>query len=124
MAIATSSYAESVERKRQRHQDMFDKFQTIVSGDDPCVKSGKPSPDIYIEAARRIGCDTKDCIVFEDGMAGVLAGKAAGCFVVAVPDPRFKKNGPESDESQRQFETVADLVLDDLSQFDPSQFFF
>jgi pseudouridine 5'-phosphatase len=112
MAIATSSYSQAVEKKRQRHEDIFEKFDVIVAGDDPAVESGKPSPDIYLEAARRIGVDPKDCIVFEDGMAGVQAGKAAGCYVVAIPDARFVANERQS------FESEADLVLDDLSQFD------
>jgi len=85
-----------------------------VAGDDPNVKNGKPAPDIYVEAARRIEVDPKQCIVFEDGMPGVRSGKAAGCFVIAVPDPRFEA------EERKQFAQEADLVLDDLTQFDPN----
>jgi beta-phosphoglucomutase len=57
-------------------------FDAFVSGEE--VKAGKPSPDVFIEAARRIGYDTKDCIVFEDSPHGLIAGKNAGCFVVAL----------------------------------------
>jgi len=110
-AIATSSHSESVAKKRRRHEDMFGLFRAIVSADDPAVRRGKPAPDIYVEAAKRIGVDPADCIVFEDGMPGVRAGKAAGCYVVAVPDPRFRP------EERREFEREADLVLDDLAQF-------
>jgi beta-phosphoglucomutase-like phosphatase (HAD superfamily) len=84
-------------------------MSTIVCGDDPAVKHGKPAPDIYLEAAHRLGVDPSECLVFEDAMSGVQAAKAAGCRVVAVPDPRMNKT---------IFEDVADVVLDSLSQFD------
>lgn len=59
--------------------DYFDRF---VSGEE--VASGKPSPDVFIEAARRIGYEPSNCIVFEDSPHGLVAGKNAGCFVVAL----------------------------------------
>lgn len=101
----------AVERKKQRHQDMFKKIKTIVAGDDPVVKNGKPAPDIYLEAARRINVKPEECIVFEDSMTGVRAAKAAGCFVVAVPDVRCNVEG------RQVFENMADVVLVDLTQF-------
>lgn len=113
LAIATSSHQSSVQEKRKRHEIMFVKMDEIVVGDDPAIQLGKPAPDIYLLAAQRLGVDPQQCVVFEDGMPGVQAGKAAGCFVVAVPDPRFQ------DDERKQFEQEADLVLDDLSQFDP-----
>merc|ERR1712232_28915 len=47
MAIATSSRRDNFEKKRSRHEDMFRHISTIVTGDDPRVKAGKPAPDIY-----------------------------------------------------------------------------
>ena len=91
---------------------MLQHIKTIVAGDDPAVEHGKPAPDIYLEAARRLGVDPSECLVFEDAMSGVKSGKAAGCVVVAVPDPRMEKH---------VFEGVADVVLDSLSQFDGRQ---
>ncbi len=57
---------------------------TIVTGCE--VAAGKPEPDIYLEAAKRLGVDPADCLVFEDIPAGILAGKRAGMQVVAVED--------------------------------------
>jgi beta-phosphoglucomutase-like phosphatase (HAD superfamily) len=114
LAIATSSHSQSVSKKRMNHELMFSKFTTILSVDDPSVKKGKPSPDIYLEAAKRCNnANPTQCIVLEDGLPGVLAGKAAGCFVIAIPDPRFSE-----EEKQEIFESNADLVLEDLTQFD------
>lgn len=51
---------------------------------------GKPAPDIYIAAAKRIGLDPSECVVFEDGTSGIQAARAAGCGgVVAVYEKRF-----------------------------------
>ncbi len=47
---------------------------------------GKPAPDIYLEAARRLNVDAADCVAFEDSEAGTLAASAAGMRVVLVPD--------------------------------------
>jgi len=110
LAIATSSRYNAVAKKRTRHERMFQHMKEIVAGDDPAVKNGKPAPDIYLEAARRLGVEPSECLVFEDAMSGVESGKAAGCkHVVAVPDPRMDK---------RIFEGVADAVLDNLLEFD------
>ncbi len=55
-----------------------------VSGDE--IRHGKPAPDIYLEAARRLGVDGAACVAFEDSEAGVLAASRAGMRVVMVPD--------------------------------------
>ncbi|MCP5469352.1 MAG: HAD family phosphatase [Chlamydiales bacterium] len=57
-------------------------FDYYISGEE--VAQGKPAPDIFIAAAHRLGLDPHDCVVFEDAPAGVLAARAAGCFVVAL----------------------------------------
>lgn len=87
---------------------MFQAFQAIVTGDNENVKKGKPAPDIYLEAAKQLGVDPTDCLVFEDSLTGVMAGKSAGCRVVAVPDWRMDKES---------FIGVADEVLTNMWQF-------
>ena len=58
-------------------------FETVVSGDE--VARGKPAPDGYLMAARRLGVDPGRCFVVEDTRDGVLAAKAAGMKAAAVP---------------------------------------
>jgi HAD superfamily hydrolase (TIGR01509 family) len=58
-------------------------FETIVCGDE--VARGKPAPDGFLLAARRLAVDPERCLVVEDSRNGVLAGKAAGMTVAAVP---------------------------------------
>jgi len=54
----------------------------LVTVDD--VRRGKPAPDPFLEAARRLGVDPKRCLVVEDAPAGLQAARAAGCFTLAV----------------------------------------
>ena len=58
-------------------------FSALVTGSD--VERKKPFPDIYLEGARRIGMDPKDCLVVEDAVSGIKAAHAAGMDAVGVP---------------------------------------
>lgn len=57
-------------------------FDTIVTSD--LVQVGKPSPEVYIYAANKLGVSPENCLVFEDTYSGIAAGKAAGMKVIAV----------------------------------------
>ena len=79
IALATSSSSSSFALKTQRHRKLFELFDARVLGDDPSIKRGKPNPDIFLEAARRIGASASDpakCLVFEDAPVGVLVSAA------------------------------------------------
>lgn len=67
------------------------RFEVIVCGD--MVERGKPAPDLFLEAARRIDYAPEHCIVFEDSEAGIRAAHAAGMIPVMVPD--LKQPAPE-----------------------------
>lgn len=60
-------------------------IDTVVTGCE--VAHGKPSPDIYLEAARRLGVAHERCLVFEDIIPGIQAARAAGMHVISVDDP-------------------------------------
>ncbi|MFH2113700.1 MAG: HAD-IA family hydrolase [Spirochaetota bacterium] len=81
-----------------------DDFDSLVCGND--VSHMKPFPDIYIEAARRLGVAPEDCLVIEDATEGVLAAKAAGCVCVGL-----STTFPAS----KLLEAGADHILADLS---------
>lgn len=87
MAIATSSEARLFEIKSGRHRSWLSAFRVIVCGDDPKVARPKPAPDIFLVAARELGAQPEDCLVFEDSPFGVAAALAAGMQVIALPDP-------------------------------------
>jgi HAD superfamily hydrolase (TIGR01509 family) len=83
-------------------------FRAIVSSDE--VAHGKPAPDVYLEAARRIGVRPAACLVVEDSLNGVRSGRAAGMTVVLVPNAAVPPL-PEAFE-------LADLVLQRLADLD------
>ena len=83
-------------------------FRVVVSSDE--VAHGKPAPDVYLEAARRLDVQPGQCIVVEDSLNGVLSGRAAGMTVVLVPNAMIPP-APGAREA-------ANLVLDDLRQLD------
>ncbi len=85
LAVGTSSSRRLYQLKTS-HLPWFSVFSAVVSGDHPEVRALKPAPDIFMAAARAIGADPSRCLVIEDSPAGVLAARAAGMSVVAIPD--------------------------------------
>ncbi|MFD8255693.1 HAD family hydrolase [Streptomyces werraensis] len=75
--------------------------KTLVAADD--ITRGKPDPEPYLLAARMLGVDPAECVVFEDAPAGLQAGRAAGMTTVALAT------------THRAEELAADLVVSDLS---------
>ncbi len=67
-------------------------FKTVVAGDE--IEHSKPAPDIYLEAARRLGVKPEDCVVFEDSLSGLTSAKTAGMKTVFVRDARFQLSAP------------------------------
>ena len=63
---------------------VYDVLSAHMYGD--MLKASKPEPDIFLEAAKKIGQEPKECLVIEDSISGILAGKAAGGYVIYIPD--------------------------------------
>ena len=82
-SVASSSPIHHITH-RLSHVDVFDYFSHITSGQE--VTRGKPSPDIYLLAVKKLGLNVEDCIAFEDSENGARAAIAAGLKVVVVPD--------------------------------------
>ena len=85
-------------------------FRTTVSSEE--VARGKPSSDVCLEAARRLGSDPKQTAAIEDSRNGILSAWAAGTRVVAIPNRRF----PPGEEALAE----ADVVLRSISELTPA----
>jgi HAD superfamily hydrolase (TIGR01509 family) len=85
-------------------------FAVTVSSEE--VARGKPSPDVYLEAARQLGVAPAGCVAIEDSHSGIRSAKAAGMRVVAVPNPAF----PPDDEAL----AAADVVLGSIAELTPA----
>src|SRR5215212_579392 len=75
------------------------------------VPRGKPAPDVYLEAARRVGADPERSAAVEDSRSGILSARAAGMRVVAIPNMRF----PPGEEAL----AAADAVLSSIAELTP-----
>ncbi len=110
LAVATSSDRRYFELKITKHRDWFCIFQCVITGDDPEIKRGKPAPDMFLLAAKRLGADPASCLVFEDSPAGIEAARAAGMFAIAVPDPNMDDGAF----------AMAHQIIRSLNDFDPT----
>lgn len=108
LALATSSVSASARPFLDRHE-LTTFFEVILTGEE--IERGKPHPDIYLRAAEKLGVTADACLVIEDALSGIAAGKAAGIRVAAIPDTRFV--------DPHEYEKEADYVLRSLSEIPP-----
>ena len=109
LAIASSSNRELIEAVL-RSTPLGAEFELAVSSEE--VTRGKPAPEVYLEAARRLGVDPGACAAVEDSHNGILAAKAAGMRTLAIPNSRF----PPGEEGL----AAADVVLASLDELTPA----
>ena len=83
IAVATSARRPTAEHHLAR-AGLLGRFAAIATVDD--VERAKPAPDIYLEAARRLGVAPRHCVAFEDSNIGLTAAYAAGTMAIMVPD--------------------------------------
>lgn len=86
LALASSSNREIIDLVLERAR-LADAFAATVSSEE--VARGKPAPDVYVEAARRIGVEPSLCVAIEDSSNGIRSAVAAGMAVIAVPNPHY-----------------------------------
>ncbi len=84
MAVATSSDAEYLAFSLRHAGLDREQFSAIVTGDE--IARGKPAPDIFLEAARRLGVEPEHCVALEDSEAGIVAAHRAGMIALLIPD--------------------------------------
>jgi HAD superfamily hydrolase (TIGR01509 family) len=103
LAVATSSNREIIEGALGA-AGIRDLFRVTVSSEE--VARGKPAPDVYLEAASRLGIDPARCAAIEDSANGIRAAAAAGMRVVAIPNRRY----PPSEDALSQATTVLESI--------------
>uniref|UniRef100_A0A7C9AJP3 Riboflavin kinase n=1 Tax=Opuntia streptacantha TaxID=393608 RepID=A0A7C9AJP3_OPUST len=106
LALASNSSREYIEAKISYQKGWKECFSVILGSDQ--VPMGKPSPDLFLEGAKRMAVDSSECLVIEDSLIGVKAAKAAGMKVVVVPS-----------QSEADSAALADFVLHSLLEFQP-----
>jgi HAD superfamily hydrolase (TIGR01509 family) len=110
LGVASSSNRPLIDAVLQR-LGLTDLFAVTVSSEE--VARGKPAPDVYAEAARRLGVEPRRAIAVEDSASGIRAARAAGMRVVAYPNRHYP---PSADVLE-----LADVVLDSLDELTPER---
>lgn len=104
--IAVASSSDTADIKNNLEKTKLEKYiDEIASGAE--VENGKPAPDVFLLAAKRLGVDPKDCLILEDSKAGIKAGKASGAMVFMVPDMYTV---------DKECEDTADRILTNLGE--------
>ena len=109
VAIASSAHRDVIDAAL-RATRLAGAIPVVVSSDE--VAHGKPAPDVYLETASRLGVPPASCLVVEDSINGLRAGRAAGMTTALVPNESVPP-------APGAFE-IADLVLDRLADLDPA----
>jgi HAD superfamily hydrolase (TIGR01509 family) len=110
LAVASSSNRNVIDLVVE-NAGLADAFAATVSSEE--VERGKPAPDVYLEAAKRLGIDPAACVAIEDSGNGIRSAHAAGMAVIAVPNQDF----PPDPEAL----ALAALVLDSLTELSPER---
>ena len=109
MAIVTSSDRKKMQSLYAQHPQFSSLFDRIITGD--MVTKAKPDPECFLTAAKQIGIDIKDCIVFEDSRNGLIAARASGARVIGVATTL----------SAAEVEPLSDMTIDAVCQLSVEQ---
>jgi len=108
LALASSSNRPLIDTVLEA-ADMAESFEATVSSEE--VERGKPAPDVFLEAARRLELSPEQCAAIEDSANGIRAAHAAGMRVIAIPNRRYP---PEADALVQ-----ADAVVESIRALTP-----
>lgn len=110
LAIGTSAPRANVDFVF-KHTGIEKYFEAVL--DERAVTIGKPNPEIYLKAAKALKFDPADCIVIEDSLSGVEAGKRAGCKVIGITTTHSDSELSQADLTASDFTTlsVSDLTI-------------
>ena len=106
MAIATALFPDLFVPVLKKH-GIYDLFDAFISNGE--MKLEKSSPEVYFTAAKGMGVEPCDCVVFEDIVTGIKGAKAAGMYAVAVADERCSCDRDE-------LEKLADKYIFDFAE--------
>lgn len=109
LAVASSSNRELIDAVLEL-SGLAMSFRATVSSEE--VTRGKPAPDVYLEAARRLGVPPESCIAVEDSHNGIRSAKAAGMRVVAIPNAAYPPDPEALADADVVLETIAALTTE------------
>lgn len=109
MALVTSSNSDKMKHLYRDIPEIAAYFDTIILGD--MVSNSKPDPEGYLKVAEFLGVDPKDCVVVEDSLQGIHAGKNAGAYVIGItgtiPNEVLRSEADEVVESLEEIQVIS-----------------
>jgi sugar-phosphatase len=93
------------------HYARLPRPEVFITSDD--IRAGKPAPDAYLLAAKRLHKDPADCVVVEDAPAGIRAGKSAGMKVIAIASSHSKEELVQADVTVQQLADIKVHIIGD-----------
>ena len=109
LAVASSSNRHVIDLAVEL-AGLEEEFRATVSSEE--VGSGKPAPDVYLEAARRLEVDPGACAAIEDSTNGIRSARAAGMTVIAVPNRDYPPEAETRGQADRILDSLVDLTPD------------
>jgi HAD superfamily hydrolase (TIGR01509 family) len=113
LGVASSSNRELIDRALEL-SGLAPCFQATVSSEE--VAHGKPAPDVYLEAARRLGVRPRECAAIEDSANGIRSAIAAGMCVVAIPNRVFPPPHDVLAGAYAVLNSIGELTVDVVSR--------
>lgn len=107
LGLASSSNRELIDAALEA-SDLARHFRVTVSSEE--VARGKPAPDVYLEAARRLAVAPESCAAVEDSHNGIRSAKAAGMRTIAIPNQRFPPGEDALGEADVALDAIAELT--------------
>lgn len=107
IALATSTVKEMA-MKYVEISGLGNYFDAIVTGD--MIEHGKPEPDIFLLAAKKLGEDIKDCAVAEDSLNGIIAGRRSGARVFFIPDLSPVTDEEKAEYVDKEFKSLDEII--------------
>jgi HAD superfamily hydrolase (TIGR01509 family) len=89
-------------------------FATWVSSEE--VAGGKPAPDVFLEAARRMGADPATTAAIEDSHNGILAARAAGMATIALPNEEFPPGDDALEQAHKVLHSLDELTVETIEE--------
>ena len=116
LALASSSNRELIDLVLELG-GLASYFRATVSSEE--VDRGKPAPDVYLEAARRLSVPPRRCVAIEDSQNGILSAAAAGMRVIAIPNRSFPPGEEALSKAALSLRELEGLTAEAVERVDP-----
>ena len=113
LGLASSSNREIIDLVLER-TGWAESFSVTVSSEE--VERGKPAPDVYLEAARRLGLASERCVAVEDSSNGIRSAHASGAAVIAIPNREYPPEPGALALAHVELESLAELIPDAVAR--------